>query len=213
MGREIVGGVARGWLAPAALALVAALGLVLLVLGLREAAAQLVFGGVMLAVIAVAGVLQHLAERPGSEGEAPSLLEKASWQGVGVGLAAIMVLGGLSLGSTQGRFSAWLVFAAYVLIVVLHPLLRRRFVEANLRHCDIAEDERDRALRGHGDRTAKRVLELTLVAIAVAWVALPGVFALPAQPVRVASLLLLPVQLANVVGEARVAWLYWRDRQ
>ncbi len=33
------------------------------------------------------------------------------------------------------------------------------------------------------------------------------------DPLHIAALLLLPVLAANTVGEARVAWLYWRDRQ
>lgn len=201
-----------GWWLPV-LGLVAALGLALCALGLREGRAHLVFGGAMLVAIAAAGQLQRLAERPGRDGETPSPSERASWQHLGVGLAAILVLGGLSLGSIQGRFSAWLVFFAYVLVVVFYPRFRTRFVEAQLRHRDLAEDERDRVLRAQGDQLARRVLELALVATAVAWVALPGWSALSAEPVRVASMLLSLVLLANVAGESRVAWLYWRDRQ
>ena len=201
-----------GWLL-LALALVAALGLTVCALGLREGEAHLLFGGVVLVAIAVAGQLQRVAERPGRDGGTPSLSERASWQHVGVGMAAILVLGGLSLGSMQGRFSSWLFFFAYVLIVAFYPQFRTRFIEANLRHRDLAGDERDHVLRAQGDRVAKRVLELALVATAVAWVAMPGLSAPSAEPVRVASLLLSLVLVANVVGEARVAWLYWRDRQ
>lgn len=195
------------------LGLVAALGLSLCVLGLGEGRAHLVFGGAMLVAIAGAGQLQRLAERPGRDGETPSRSEQASWQQLGLGLAAILVLGGLSLGSMQGRFSAWLCFFAYVLVVVGYPRFRRRFVEARLRHRDLAEDERDRALRAQGDQLARRALELALVATAVCWVALPRWSALSAEPLRVAAMLLSLVLLANVAGEARVAWLYWRDRQ
>ena len=53
-----------------------------------------------------------------------------------------MVLGGLSLGSVKGSFASWLLFAAYAVIVASFPVFRRRFIEANLRHRDVAEDER-----------------------------------------------------------------------
>ncbi|WP_298573658.1 hypothetical protein [uncultured Luteimonas sp.] len=213
MGRVIGKGVASAGLVLAMLGLVAALGLALCVLGLREGAAHLVFGGVMLVVLAGAGLLQQLAERPGRDGETPSLSEKASWQQLAVGMTAILVLGGVSLGSMQGLLSSWLFFAAYVVLVACYPLLRRRFIDANRRHRDIDGDERDRALRAQGDQVARRVLELSLLAIAVAWAVMPGLFTLSVEPVRLASLLLLPILLASVVGEARVAWLYWRDRQ
>lgn len=35
----------------------------------------------------------------------------------------------------------------------------------------------------------------------------------PDDSLHIAALLLLPVLAANTLGEARVAWLYWRDRQ
>lgn len=204
---------ARGGWVLASLVAVAALGAALVGLGLRDAAWHLLFGGAMVALIALAGLLQHLAERPGRDGETPSPGEKASWQLLGAGMAGILLLGGLSLGSVQGVLSAWLFFAAYVAVILGWPLMRRRLIEAALRHRDVPEDERDRALRAQGERLAKRLLELGLVALAVAWVALPELFRAPLDPVRVASLLLLPILLANVAGEARTAWLYWRDRQ
>lgn len=201
-----------GWIL-ASLAAVAALGVALMAIGLRDAAWHLLSGGAMVTLIAMAGLLQHLAERPGRDGETPSPGEQASWQQLGVGMAAILVLGGLALGSMQGVLSAYLFFAAYACVAVAYPLMRRRFVEAALRHRDVPEDERDLALRAQGDRLAKRLLELGLVAIAIAWVVLPHLFPGPLDPVRLASLLLLPILLANVAGEARVAWLYWHDRQ
>lgn len=197
----------------ASLAAVAAWGGALLVLGLRGDAWHLLFGGAMFALAAIAGLLQHLAERPGREGETPSLGERASWQQLGVAMAAILVLGGLGLGSMQGVLSAHLFFAAYATVIAAWPLMRRRFVDGALRHRDVAGDERDLALRAQGERLAKRLLELGLVAIAVAWVVVPELLRGPQDPVRVASLLLLPILLANAAGEARVAWLYWRDRR
>lgn len=200
----------RAWWLQASLAAVAALAVAL---GGREQGPQPLFGGAMLAMIALAGLLQHLAERPGRDGHAPSVAEKASWQQPGVGLIAILMLGGLLLGARQGVLPGYLFFAAYALVVACYPLMRRRSIESGLRHRDLAEDERGLALRAQCDRLANRLLELGLVAIAVAWVALPQLFQWPVAPVRVALLLLLPILLANVIGEAGVAWLSWRDRQ
>lgn len=197
----------------ASLVAVAALGVALVAVGLRDAAWHLLSGGAMFGLIALAGVLQHLAERPGRDGETQSPGERASWQQLGAGLVAILMLVGLSLGQAQGVFSGYLFFAAWVLVILGWPLMRRRSIEAALRHRDVPEDERDLALRAQADRLSRRLLELGLVVIAIAWMLAPEVVRAPLEPLRAASLLLLPILVANVAGEARTAWLYWRDRQ
>ena len=198
------------WLAYAAVAL---LGAVVGAIGGIEHKLHLVFGGAMLLVIAGAGVVQSRAMRPGRDDGLPSHAEKAAWAQVGMGLAAIMVLGGVSLGSMKGSLAAYLMFGAYALIVAFSPVFRRRFIEENRRHREVAEDERDRTIRAQGDYLSKRLLELALVGLAVAWVAAPELIRSVGAPLQVAALLLLPLLAANVIGEARVAQLYWRDRQ
>lgn len=194
--------------------LVAALGALVVVAGIvKSAAAHLLFSGAMLLLMAVVGVVQTLVWRPGRDGETPSNAEKAAWSQIGFGLAAIMVLGGVSLGSMQGSWAAYLVFGTYALLVALFPVFRRRFVEENRRYREVAEDERDRAIRARGDYLSKRLLEFALVGMAIAWVAAPAFFRALGEPLQIASLLLLPALIANVIGEARIARLYWQDRQ
>lgn len=194
-------------------AVVAILGAVVVAVGGIEGRLHLLFGGAMLLLIAAAGVVQTRAMRPGRDDSLPSNAEKAAWSQVGMGLAAIMVLGGVSLGSMRGSMAAYLLFAAYALIVACFPAFRRRFIEENRRYREIAEDERDRAIRAQGDYLSKRLLELALVVLAIVWVLAPHVIRALDQPLQIASLLLLPVLVANVAGEARVARLHWLDRQ
>lgn len=202
----------QGWLW-VVLALLAALGVAITMIGAVGGEAHLVFGGVMMLLIAASARIQHLALRPGREDSTPSNAEKSAWSQIGVGLAVIMVLGGVSLGSMQGKFASYLLFAAYALIVAFYPLFRRRFIEENRRYREVAEDERDRVIRAQGDYLSKRLLELSLVALAVVWLALPQVIQSLGGPLQIAALLLLPILAANVAGESRVAWLHWRDRQ
>lgn len=198
------------WLA---FALVAALGVAIAVIGGREGRAHLLFGGAMFVVFAAVGVVQMLSLRPGRDDSAPSHSEKAAWSQIDMGWAAVLVLGGVPLGSMRGSLAGYLLFATYALLVACYPAFRRRFVEEQRRYREVAEDERDRAIRAQGDYLSKRLLELAMVAIAVAWVAVPAAFRALGEPLQVASLLLLPILLANVAGESRVAWLHWRDRQ
>lgn len=203
---------ARGW-TWIAIALVAMLGVVVMVLGVKEHRIHLLFGGAMLLLVACALWMQDRAFLPGREEALPSNAEKAAWSQLGVGLVAILVLGGISLGSMQGSMASYLFFCAYVVIVAFYPVFRRRFVEANLRHRDVPEDERDRAIRAQGDYLSKRLLEFALVGLAILWVLVPQFFRSLGGPLQVAALLMLPILAANVAGEGRVALLHWRDRQ
>jgi len=196
-----------------AFALLAVIGVMVMAVGATEPALHLVFGGAMLLLIAVSGAVQMRAQRPGLDGATPSNTEKAAWAQIGMGLAAIMVLGGVSLGSMRGSWAAYLWFAMYAVIVAFFPLFRRRFIESSRGYREVAEDERDLAIRAQGDYLAKRLLELALVALGLVWVFLPGLIQSVRAPLQVACLLLLPILVANVAGEARVAWLHWRDRQ
>lgn len=196
-----------------AAALVAMIGVAVLVVGVLHREAHLLFGGAMFVVIAGSVLLHERALRPGADDALPSHAEKAAWSQIGMGLAVILVLGGMSLGSMRGAMAPYLLFGAYALIVACYPVFRRRFVEEGLRHREVAEDERDRMLRAQGDYLSKRLLELSLVAVAVAWVLIPEWIRSIGEPLQVAALLLLPVLAANVAGEARVARLHWRDRQ
>lgn len=192
---------------------VAALGVAVIAFGVKEHRIHLLFGGAMLLLIACAAWMQDRAQRPGREDAMPSNAEKAAWSQLGVGLVAILVLGGISLGSMQGSMASYLFFCTYVIIVAFYPVFRRRFVEANLRHRDVPEDERDRAIRAQGDYLSKRLLEFALVGLAITWVLVPQFFRSLGGPLQVAALLMLPILAANVAGEARVALLHWRDRQ
>lgn len=204
-------GLSRAW--TAAFAALATLGVAVAVIGAREARAHLLFDGSMFVVIALAGVLYLLARRPGRDDSLPSHAEKAAWSMIGLGLGAVMVLGGVPLGSTHGRMDGYLLFATYALLVACYPGFRRRFAEERRGYREITDDERERAIRAQGDYLSKRLLELAMVALAVAWVFLPASFRALGEPPQVASLLLLPILLANVAGESRVAWMHWRDRQ
>ena len=193
--------------------LVAALGASVLAIGATQPRLHLVFGGAVLLLIAASLVLQERALRPGRDDAAASNAEKAAWSQLGMGLAAILVLGGVSLGSTGGVFAPYLLLAAYVLVVAFFPAFRRRFIEENRRYREVAEDERDRAIRAQGDYLSKRLLEFALVALAIAWALAPQLVQSLGGPLRIAAVLLLPIVAANTVGEARVAFLHWRDRQ
>lgn len=196
-----------------AYALVAALGVAIMAIGAHEGRAHLLFGGVMFVLIAATGCLHMRALRPGRDDSAPSHAEKAAWSQIGMGLAALLVLGGMPLGSMRGTLAGYLLFGTYALLVACYPVYRRRFIEEHRRYREVAEDERDRTIRAQGDYLSKRLLELAMVALAIAWAAFPAPFRELGEPLQVASLLLLPVLAANVAGEARVAWLHWRDRQ
>lgn len=198
------------WLA---YALVSVLGVAIMMVGARERQAHLLFGGAMFLLMAATGLLHMRALRPGRDDSAPSHAEKAAWSQISLGWAALLVLGGVPLGSMRGSLAGYLLFGTYALLVACYPGFRRRFVEEHRRYREVAEDERDRAIRAQGDYLSKRLLELAMVAIAVAWVAWPAPFRALDVPLQVASLLLLPILVANVAGEARVAWLHWRDRQ
>lgn len=198
------------WLVYAA---VAALGVAVAAVGAMDGEAHLVFGGGMFVLVAAAGALHGLALRPGRDDSTASGAEQAAWQQIGIGLAAILVLGGMPLGSMQGKASSWLLLAAYALVVAFQPFVRRRFVKESRRWREVAEDERDRAIRARGDYLSKRLLELCLVAAVLAGAWRPQLLQALGDPLHIAALLLLPVLAVNTVGEARVAWLYWRDRQ
>jgi hypothetical protein len=204
------GGETWGWGACVAVAI---LGTTVLVLGAMQRAPHLLFGGAMLAVIAAAGIVQMRALRPTGEGCLPSNAERSAWMQIGMGLAAIMVLGGMALGSMRDSLASYLLFAAYTLIVAFFPAFRHRFIEDNRGYREVAEDERDRAIRGQGDYLSKRLLECSLAGVAIGWVLVPGFFQSLDGPLQVAALLLLPVLAANVAGEARVARLHWQDRR
>ena len=201
----------QGWLW-GVYALLAMLGAAIAALGGTRGMPHLVFGGAMLALIAAAGVVHARALRPGPDQALPSHAEEAAWAQIGMGLAAIMVLGGLSLGSAKGSLASYLLLAAYAVVIAFHPLYRRRFIEHALRHRDVPEDERDRAIRARGDYLSKRLLEFALVGLAIAW-ALASHLIRALDGVQVAALLLLPVLAANVAGDARVARLHWLDRR
>lgn len=191
----------------------AVLGSVVLVVGLTEHRMHLVFGGVMFWLLAACAWLHERALRPGRDENPASNAEKSAWSMIGMGLAAIMVLGGMLFGSMRGSMASYLLFFAYALIVAFFPTYRRRFADEGRRYREVAEDERDRVIRAQGDYLSKRILEITLVVLACAWVIAPGFVQSISDPLQVAALLLLPVLAANVAGEARVARVYWRDRQ
>lgn len=193
--------------------LVALVGLAVLVIGVMERRLHLVFGGAMLLLIAAGLVLQAQALRPGRDAAMASNAEKAAWSQIGMGLAAILVLGGISLGSAAGSFASYLLFAAYALIVACFPAFRRRFIDENRRYREVMEDERDSSIRARGDYLSKRLLEFGLIGLAITWVLAPHLIHSLGAPLQVAALLLLPILAANVIGESRVAWLHWRDRQ
>lgn len=192
---------------------VAALGVTIAIVGAREGDAHLVFGGAMFLLLAAVAALHSLALRPGRDDSTASGAEHSAWHQIGIGLAAMLVLGGIPLGLMQDKLSSWLLLSAYALLVAFLPAFRRRFVEENRRWREVAEDERDRVIRARGDYLSKRLLELCLVATVLAGAMRPQLLQALQDPLHIAALLLLPVLAMNTVGEALVAWLYWRDRQ
>ena len=206
---DVIAKAGRGWIR-AACALVAVLGLSFVVSGTLQGRMWLVSGGVMFVVVAVAAGLHVLAMRPGIEGATPCAAEKSAWHMAGIGLTAMLVLGALPL---HGEAASWLLFGTYTLWIVFLPAFRRRFVEHYRGWREVHADERDREIRARGDHLARRMLELSLTGLATTWALWPQVFQSLSALLHVGALLLFPVLLANVTGEARVAWLYWRDRQ
>lgn len=212
MNRIDVDGGAKAW-TWGVVGLLALAGLAVVAAGGVERAPYLVFGGGMLLLLAASAVFHSLALRPGRDGNTASASERAAWSQLGAGMASIMVLGGISLGSFAGGLAVYLFFFAYALIVACYPLFRRRFLEQHQRPRAVVEDERDLAIRASGDYLSKRLLELALVALAIFWALAPRAIGALGDALQIAALLLLPVLAANVAGEARVAWLHWRDRQ
>lgn len=202
---------AWGWIVGALV--VAVLGVAVLAGGAMEGRMHLLFGGAVFLLIAVGMVIQDRALRPGADDSLPSNAEKAAWSQIGMGLAAILVLGGMSLGSMKGSMASYLLFSAYAIIVAFYPAFRRRFIEENRRYREVPEDERDRTIRAQGDVLSKRLLELSLVGLAIVWVMAPQAIHALGTPLQIAALLLLPILAVNVAGESRVALLHWRDRQ
>ena len=193
--------------------LVALLGLAVVVAGAVGQRIHLVFGGAMFCIFAALTVWHERAVRPGRDGSPAANAEKAAWSQIGMGASAFMVLGGMSLNPGRGAWADYLLFFAFALIVVFFPAFRRRYIEEGRRYREVAEDERDRVIRAQGDALSKRLLELALVALAIAWLLAPGLIRSVREPLQVAALLLLPALAANMAGDARVALLHWRDRQ
>lgn len=194
-------------------AVVALIGTAVLAVGAMERQPHLIFGGVMIWLLAATAWIHERALRPGRDETPASNAEKAAWSQVGMGLAAIMVLGGMSAGSMKASLASYLLFATFAFIVLFFPTFRRRFIEEGRGYREVAEDERDRAIRAQGDYLSKRLVEFGIVAFSITWVLAPHWIAAVGMPLQIAALLLLPVLAANVAGEARVALLHWRDRQ
>jgi uncharacterized membrane protein len=190
-----------------------ALAVAVLVLGALERGQYLVFGGMVILLIAATMLLQARALRPGADEALPSNAEKAAWGRVGMGLATTLLLGGMVQGPMRGVMSGHLLLGFYAVLIVFYPMFRRRSLEENRRHREVLEDERDRAIRASGDYLARRSLECMLVGLAVVWVLVPQLIRPLGEPLQIAALLLFPILASNIAGEARVAHLYWRDRQ
>lgn len=204
----------RGWRWGVLFALVAAIGVAVAIDGIIDGKGYLVFGGCMVLLIAVACVIHARALRPGRDGSTASDAERSAWSQLTFGLCAILVLGGMSLGQYgEGKFADYLLFGAFALVVAMHPFFRRRIMEKDGYDRDVFEDERDHLIRTQGNGLSRRLLELSLVALAIFWVLAPRVVHSFESPLQIGALLLLPVLVANAIGEARVAWLHWKDRQ
>lgn len=191
----------------------AALGAMLVVIGIAEAEFNLIFGGSVILLLAAVCLLHDLVIRPTGDGVQPSSAEKAAWSTLGLCIAALLVLGQMTAGVYKPGFAAYLMLAAYMTIVLFYPLYRRRWLEHDQRRYEVLEDERDHVFRSKGERWAKRTLELALVAIAVIFVVFPQTLRDLHNPLQVGGLLLAIILSANAVGEARTALLYWKDRR
>ena len=191
----------------------AALGAMLVVIGIAEAEFNLIFGGSVILLLAAVFLLHDLVIRPTGDGAQPSSAEKAAWSMLGLCIGALLVLGQMVAGLYKPGFPAYLMLAAYMAIVPFYPLYRRRWLEHDKRRCEVLEDERDHVFKSKGERWAKRTLELALITMTVIFLVFPQILRDLHNPLQVGGLLLAIILSANAVGEARTALLYWKDRR
>lgn len=193
--------------------LVALLGIAVIVVGFLESGLHLMFGGTVMLLMGVISFAWDHAMRPGEDGVGPSGAERAAWWQMSMRLSVCLGLAGWALASRSPDLASYLMFCFFALITLLHPLFRRRFMQENLRRNEVAEDERDRALQVGGERFSRRLLELTLVTMAVSLAFFPGAVHALANPLQAGSLILLSILLASAAGDGVVVHRYWRERQ
>ena len=171
----------RGW-TWIAIALVAALGA--MVVAVRHEGAQDPPAVRRRDAVLVACALWMQDRASRRAGEAAIERGEAAWSQLGVGLVAILVLGGISLGSMQGSWRRTCSSARTRHHVAL-PGLPASFRRGEPAPSRRAEDERDRAIRAQGDY-CRSDCSNSLAGLAILWVLAPQFFRSPGGPLQVA---------------------------
>lgn len=175
------------------------------------------FGLVLLmAVLLAAGFwLRRQALRDGAEGAPASVAERTAWSQMGLAFVIVFLCGMWIIDIDRSGWLEYLVFAVIAVLVLCFPLNAKRYVEKpRLRDWkEIPDDERERSIRMRGEYIARRTLDALLVALVLAWVLLPDAFRSLRSSLQIGATLLLPIGLANLVGESYVAWRHWNDRR
>lgn len=192
---------------------VAGLAISVVVVGWIEKSLPLMAGGLVFVLLAACFPLWSIAMRPGPDGGEPSRGEKVAWTQMSASLGLLMLLCAQQGLTGKALFAPWLWFFAFVLVVLFRPFFRRRLAAENLSFREVAADERDAVFQAKGERLSKRLLEITLVMLAIAWLLFADFVRALHGPMQIAAVLFAPVFVANIVGDARIAYLYWRDRQ
>ncbi|MCD9031512.1 hypothetical protein LDO32_07190 [Luteimonas sp. Y-2-2-4F] len=127
----------------------------------------------------------------------------AALAGLGV-FAAVAVV-------AQGR---WPAFAAVACCLALSPWFRGRALRDERRRRGALEDERDVALRAHGERAFRAAASAAVAVLAVA-LAIPPLreALLSGPPLRLPGLLLCALVAADLAGHLAVASAYRRARR
>ena len=189
------------------------LGAMVIVVGLLDAKAHLAFGGLVMLLLGMLFILSDYALRPTPDGGVASRAEKTAWSMLTFCIAAMLVLGGMMFGTYKPGIAAYLIFGTYVLFVLFLPAFRRTYLEQQLGRREVLEDERDSAIRSLGVGWAKRGMEAGIAMLAVVSLAFPQVIRGLENPFQVGALLLMLILVANALGEAVIASLYWHDRR
>lgn len=159
--------------------------------------------------------LRRAVLRDGYDGAPASDAERKAWRQMSVAFVIITLSGIWVLRIRETGLYECLAFAVIAALVLVFHLAARRHVErGRLRDwVETPNDERERAIRTHGEIIGRRTLDGLLVLMALLWVLVPDALSGLRSPLQVGAMLLLPIGLANLVGEGCIAWRHWRDRR
>jgi len=169
----------------------------------------------MAALLALGFWLRRQALRDGVDGVQASGAERNAWSQMGLAFLIVHLCGMWIIDIDRRSWLEYVVFAVIVGLVLCFPLSAKRYVETpRLRDWkEIPDDERERSIRMRGEYIGRRTLDALLVVLVLAWMLLPDAFRNLRSPLQIGATVLLPIGLANLVGESYVAWRHWNDRR